>query len=146
MWKGAFQGLYLVHGLILAGAAIGFFRFWRRTRFWLPKYVHVLAAGGLAMGIWTVSLLPANAPINKYGLVGRLVLVLAVPAMVYFVFVFHGGQRAAFRRTVSKLVPCPSCGKPIAAQPSNLGQANSSLRFVDRECQHCGMTLVGLAR
>ena len=49
MW-GALKAVYLVHAALLVLAAIGFFRFWARTRFWLPKYVHVLAGASFALG------------------------------------------------------------------------------------------------
>ena len=31
--------------------AVGFLTFWIRTRFWLPKYIHVLAAIGLIVAV-----------------------------------------------------------------------------------------------
>jgi hypothetical protein len=88
----------LLHGVVAALGAIGFFIFWARTRFWLPKYAHLLAAVGLVVGVWCVSNVPADAPINKAGGTAKLLLALALPAMVYFFFVFYGGQKAAFRR------------------------------------------------
>jgi hypothetical protein len=39
--------LFFVHAL----SAVGFFIFWARTRFWLPKYAHILAAIGLLVGL-----------------------------------------------------------------------------------------------
>jgi hypothetical protein len=41
-------------------AAVGFVRFAVRTRFWLPRYVHVMAAVALAIGIWFVTIVPAT--------------------------------------------------------------------------------------
>lgn len=93
-----FKGFQLVHAVFLAIAAVGFFIFWVRTRLWLPKYVHVLAAIGLAVGVWCASNVPNDAPISKEGPIAKLLLPLTVPAMVYFFFVFYGGQKAAFRR------------------------------------------------
>lgn len=93
-----FQGFQLVHFVFFAVAAVGFLIFWSRTRFWLPKYAHVLAAIALLIGIWCASTIPDDAPISKRGPLGKLLLALALPAMVYFFFVFYGGQKAAFRR------------------------------------------------
>jgi len=63
------------------------------------KYVHLLAGIGLAVGILTISAAPTDAPVGKAGPVARLLLMLLVPAMVYFFFIAHGGQKAAFKRT-----------------------------------------------
>lgn len=87
-----------MHGVILVISAVAFFIFWARTRFWLPKYAHILAAIGLAVGAWCVSNVPEDAPIRKEGPTAEVLWALALPAMVYFFFVFYGGQRAAFRR------------------------------------------------
>ncbi len=96
LWQ-FFRGFQLLHGVLLALGAIAFFIFWARTRFWLPKYAHVLASIGLVVGVWCASISPADAPINREGPITRLLFPLVVPAMVYFFFVFYGGQRAAFR-------------------------------------------------
>ena len=93
-----FTGFQVLHGVLLALAAIGFFIFWVRTRFWLPKYAHILAAIGLVVGIWCVSNVPDDAPVSKHGPLVKLLGALILPAMVYFFFVFYGGQQAAFRR------------------------------------------------
>ena len=93
-----FTGLQVLHGVLLALAAVGFFIFWGRTRFWLPQYTHILAAIGLAVGIWCVSSVTDDAPVNKHGPVVKTLGALILPAMVYFFFVFYGGQQAAFRR------------------------------------------------
>jgi hypothetical protein len=92
-----FTGFRVLHGVLLAFAAVGFFIFWIRTRFWLPKYAHILAAIGLAVGIWCVSNVPDDAPISRYGPGVKFLEALILPAMVYFFFVFYGGQQEAFR-------------------------------------------------
>jgi len=91
----------------MALSAIGFFIFWARTRFWLPKYAHILAAIGLVVGLWCVSNTPNDAPINKGGPTARLLSALALPAMVYFFFVFYGGQQAAHRSRFGRPARCP---------------------------------------
>jgi hypothetical protein len=98
MFTHSFRGFQLLHGVLLALAAVGFFIFWARTRFWLPKYAHILAGIGLAVGIWCVSTVTDDAPISKKGPVVKFLSALVVPAIVYFFFVFYGGQQAAFRR------------------------------------------------
>ena len=91
--------IHVFHGIVLSIAAVGFFALWYRTRFWLPRYVHVLAVVGLGVGIALIYLMPADAPINKQlGIWGNIVLLAICPLLVYLVFVFYGGQAAAYRR------------------------------------------------
>jgi hypothetical protein len=91
-----FRGLQFLHTVLLALCAVGFFVFWARTRFWLPKYAHILAAMSLAvaLGLFSVSNPPVDAPINRGGQITKFLFVLTFPAIVYFFFVFYGGQRA----------------------------------------------------
>jgi len=93
-----FRGFQLLHGVLLLISAVGFFIFWARTRFWLPKYAHVLAATGLVVGVWCASNVPKDAPLGKQSSMAKLLFALVLPAMVYFFFVFYGGQKAAHRR------------------------------------------------
>lgn len=106
-WLGA---AYAIHVLLAVLAAVGFFRYWGKTHFWLPRYVHYLAAIGLAVGLACIAFMPPNAPINQGGWTGlkKALLVLILPALVYFFFVFYGGQRAAHERTYQPL-PCQYC-------------------------------------
>jgi hypothetical protein len=140
LWN-MFQGFQIVHEVLLILAAVGFFMFWARKRFWLPKYVHVLAAIGLAVGLWCEANAPANAPINNQGPIAKLLLVLALPAMVYFFFVFHGGQFAAFDRRFGASVPCPYCKRPVAAFRDGDCARDGELSYAERQCPHCGQTL-----
>jgi len=110
-----FTGITLLHTALLVLSAIGFFIFWRRTRFWLPKYAHVLAFIGLVVGIWSSAGIPVDAPLGKQGPIIKLLAALVLPAMVYFFFVFYGGQRAAYARRFPRTVPCPYCRKPVVA-------------------------------
>jgi len=98
MLRQLFAGFQILHVVLLIGGAIGLFGFWMRTRFWLPKYAHILAAiASLVEGLVRLDN-TKDAPINKAGTIGKALLALVVPAMVYFFFLFYGGQRAAFRR------------------------------------------------
>jgi hypothetical protein len=107
-----------VHVLLLVVAAIWFFRFWARTRYWFPRYVHVMAVVALAIGVWLLWIVPSAAPLNKdsYKIFKQALIVLGLPALVYFVFIFHGGQHAAYEsRQRSQAVKCPFCGGAEAA-------------------------------
>jgi hypothetical protein len=77
MWKHFFDGFNLIHAALLVLAAAASFRFWVRIRFWLPRYIHVMAAIGFAISIWVASALPADAPASKAGPVGRILIALA---------------------------------------------------------------------
>jgi len=136
-----FKGFHLLHVALLTLAAIGFFMFWARTRFWLPRYVHFLAAIGLAVSLWGLTTTPDDAPINQQGPIAKLLLALALPAMVYFFFVFYGGQRAAFERRLTRMGPCPYCNQPVAYfhnGDSATGEKRSSL---EKQCASCSVTL-----
>jgi len=121
-WLGA---AYAIHVLLAVLAAIGFFRYWSRTHFWLPRYVHYLAAIGLAVGLACIAFMPSSAPINQGGRAGlkKTLLVLALPALVYLFFVFQGGQRAAYERT-HQPAPCQYCRGADVVPGSR--------------CSHCG--------
>jgi hypothetical protein len=111
-----FRGLQFLHGVLLALSAIGFLVFWARTRFWLPKYAHILAAISLVVGVWCVSNVPEDAPVNKGGPTVRLLFAFAFPAIVYFFFVFYGGQHAAFNRQFGKPTSCLYCKMRMTAR------------------------------
>lgn len=81
------SGLRLIHIIVFAIGAIGLFQFWKRTRFWLPKYAHVLGGVGLAVGFGIVLAVPPDAPISKHGPVVRALFALVIPAIVYFFFI-----------------------------------------------------------
>lgn len=100
-----------IHFLLAFIAAFGFFRFWAKTRFWLPRYVHYLALAAWLISIWVLSTTPSNAPINRGNWRGvkHAVGLFALPATVYFFFVFYGGQREAHNRTHPP-APCRNCG------------------------------------
>jgi hypothetical protein len=141
MWKHLLGGLYLVHLALLAVAAFGFFTFWARTRFWLPKYIHVLAGIAFLVMLGVLSMATADAPVNKWGLLSRVLFSLALPAIVYFVFVLYGGQRAAFDRSHEGQAPCPFCGHLVAAHPTGSTESQSIGRVIERQCPGCGQAI-----
>jgi len=137
-----FRGFQLLHGVLLALAAIGFFTFWVRTRFWLPKYVHFLAAIGLVVGLWCVANISDGAPINKEGPIAKFLLVLVIPGMVYFFFVFYGGQSASFKRRFERSsMACPSCGLPVTTLQTRSDTPTPTPSNPQQQCPHCGQLL-----
>lgn len=136
MFGQLFKGFQFVHGVLLALSAVSFFVFWWRTRLWLPKYAHVLAAVGLLVGLWCAYSVPADAPISRDGPAAKLLLALAVPAMVYFFFVFYGGQRSAFKRRFERSAQCPQCGEEVTVL-----QNWKATPYDVQRCAHCGQPL-----
>ena len=122
-WRTA---VLVIHLLLGVAAAVAYFRYWGRTRFWVPRYVHYLAAVALIVGIFAVSTASPDAPMNqgKWRDLKRGLIALSVPALVYGFFVFYGGQRVAHERVHARL-ECPNCrkGPVVAGMPcSNCGQ------------------------
>ena len=142
LWD-VFQGLKILHWGLLTLAAAGFFTFWARTRFRLPKYIHILAAIGLAIGFWCLYSAHDGAPISKQGPVVKTLSVLALPAMVYFFFVFYGGQRAAFERHSVPSAPCPYCKRPVTALRDGNGTIDGEYSYAKRGRPHCGQAFGG---
>ena len=141
MWKQLFQGFNLIHGVLLILAAGASFRFWARTRFWFPRYIHVLAGIGFAVSVWVMSAMPADAPANKDGPVARLLVVLALPAIIYFFFIVYGGPRAAYYSSLRGAAPCPFCQSPVRTLPDGVNSPKGSPSFAEPACPQCGRDL-----
>jgi len=77
-----FDGFRLLHLVVFLAGAFGFLQFWKRTRFWLPTYVHVFGVMGPVIGIWIATSLSTDAPAAHKGPIIRVLLALVVPAMV----------------------------------------------------------------
>lgn len=138
MWKHLFDGFNLIHAIFLLLAAAASFKFWVRIRFWFPRYIHVLAAIGFAVSIWVASALPTDAPASKAGPVGRILIALALPAIIYFFFIVYGGPRAAFYSSSRDSAPCPFCQNPVPTFPNDANNPTASPRFAEPMCPACG--------
>jgi hypothetical protein len=90
--------LNVAHALAALIVAAAHFTLWRRTGYWLPRYIHFLAVVAFLVGIATTRTIPPDAPIARWGLFGQVFLLLLFPALVYFFFIFYGGHAAALRR------------------------------------------------
>ena len=91
-WKDLFD---MAHAAVLVAGGIGYLWLWRRHRFWLPRYAHVLALGGtavVALAVW------AGGPSEPARRERGLWIVLMMPLLIYFVFVFYGGAEEARKR------------------------------------------------
>jgi len=140
MWKGLFNGFRFLEGILLISGGVGCLTFWARTRFWLPKYIHVLAAIGLIVGALSVWASPADAPIKQHGLIASVLLAFVLPAIIYAYFILHGGQQVAFDRSSSKSAPCPFCGTPLRALRHDV-QGTPTIQFAESVCPHCSHQL-----
>ena len=107
------SGLYDAHRLLLVLAAVGYFAYWTRTHFWMPRYAHALAGGAVLVGLCLLLLTPADAPVHHepLGWLKKGAMVAVFPALVYCFFIFYGGQRAAYDRAHA----CQRCGGDHAA-------------------------------
>ena len=139
MWRDLFRGFTVVHAMLAILAAIGFFKLWARTRFWLPRYAHVLAGIGFLAGLLVLSAVPADVR-QRVGLLRQLLGLVIIPAFVYFFFIFYGGNIAALR-SVAILAPCPFCQVPIPAISHRSKAQKSQVRFLEKTCEHCGHSL-----
>ena len=140
MWHEFFAGFRLIHGILLLVAAVGLFKFWRRSGFWLPTYIHIMAGIGFVITYWALSATPPDAPASKYGPLVRLLIALILPAIIYFFFIIYGGQRVAFRRSFPKK-SCPFCQGLVEVLPEDIHAPGVGTRFAERECPHCGQAL-----
>lgn len=76
----------------LAGVSIVNLFLWRKYRFWVPRYVHFLAAGAFALILWLNWLwISAGGQFT----LRRGIIILIFPSLVYLIFVSYGGVRAA---------------------------------------------------
>ena len=115
------QWLHSAAFILAVAAAIVFLV---RTRFWFPRYVHWFAGVALVIGLGVLAIYSAD-PANTGGWTRRVVVVLVFPAIVYFLFVILGGQRAAY--DARRWMRCPNCG--AEAHPGEV-------------CGSCGQRLV----
>jgi hypothetical protein len=140
MFSDLLKGLNFLHAISFVVGAFGLFMFWARKRFWCPIYIHVMAAVALALGTWMMATIDDSAPICKYGSVGKVLIALCVPAMVYFVFVFYGGQRAAYESRFIEVPQCPRCQSPL---PVDLrpGGPDGESPYTWQYCPRCGQAV-----
>ena len=78
----------------LAFVSVADLLLWRKYGFWVPRYVHVLAMGALAL-ILGLNWMWLQAG-GEFSLRRGIVIVL-FPLLVYFIFVSYGGVKAAAR-------------------------------------------------
>jgi hypothetical protein len=130
--------LLVLRGILLLIAAVFLFRFWKRTQFWLPAYIHWLAIVSLLIMIWSLSTVPDDAPLSKDGLLTKLLLALSVPAVIYATFIVFGGQNVAFRRQFGTAIACPVCRKTISSFPAGRGKPEEAAKESEVRCPNCG--------
>lgn len=140
MSKYAFNGPRFIEAVLVILGGFGFVTFWLRTRLWLPKYIHVLAAVGLIVGVLSVWASPKDAPIKQQGLMACVLLAFALPIIIYAYFILHGGQYAAFKRSFPGSAPCPFCKNPVDSLPYG-SSGTTTAQFAPSACPHCSHPL-----
>jgi uncharacterized membrane protein len=93
------DGFHLIHGLILVVVGVFNFWFWAKKGFWVPKYVHILAAIALIISVVLGWLAFSQGYIKDPPAAIRvwIMTMILMPSIVYFFFVFYGGVKAACR-------------------------------------------------
>lgn len=96
-----FGSFGLETGLPLLFMLGGSLLLWRRSGYWLPMYVHVLAVLSFAAIVYINWLwVRAGQPMWTR----RYLLIAAFPLSVYFIFIAYGGLKGAVRRTQPELL------------------------------------------
>jgi hypothetical protein len=138
------QGWRLADVVLIALSAGGILTFWKRTRFWIPLYIHFLAAVALAVGVWTSFSAPPESPVGKAGLLARILLSFALPAIVYGFFILRGGQGVAYRKRFATLVRCPNCSREVKVLRID-GNRRRPVKYLGNPiCPNCGLDLTHL--
>ncbi|MGH9715545.1 MAG: hypothetical protein ACRD4R_02275 [Candidatus Acidiferrales bacterium] len=132
-----FRGLLIYHDVLFAFTAIAFLTFWARTRFWLPKRAHILAAIGLTVDFWSTVHAAADSPVAKMSPAAKFLFALILPTIIYFFFVFYGGQFYAFKNRFKKVSRCPHCKLPI----NYVSIGTDAHELTQVSCPHCGQLL-----
>jgi hypothetical protein len=100
--KEVIKGFHLIHGVIFLIVGVFNLWFWSRRRFWVPKYVHVMAGISFVIAIllgWMAFSLDRVSDPGRAIRVWILITVL-FPTIVYFAFAFYGGVEAAYRSRI----------------------------------------------
>jgi hypothetical protein len=135
------NGLSILAGVLLIFSAIRSLPFWMRTRFWFPKYVHVMAAIGAAVMLLCLAGTPDDAPVSKDGPLAKLLFVSSLPAIIYFIFLLYGGQRSAYLRHFEKSILCSCCKSPVLVCDNTDSAPDRKLPNTERHCPQCGQSL-----
>ncbi len=102
--KTLIQGFTIIHGLVILIAGVFHLWLWARRRFWVPRYVHIIAAIALVIAIFLgwmgFSIGNVNNP--EKAIRAWILMIILFPSIVYFFFVFYGGVEAAHKTKMPK--------------------------------------------
>jgi hypothetical protein len=137
LFHNLFRGFRIYHAVLFGFIATTCLIFWKRTRFWLPKRAHVLAAIGLAVGLWSTAHAAGDSTVARMSPTVKFLFALILPSTVYFFFVAYGGQFFAFKGRFKKKAHCPHCKLPVNYIPTG----SDTIEFASVSCPHCGQLL-----
>jgi uncharacterized membrane protein len=104
--KDLLKQFHLIHGVLIIIAGVFNLWFWSRRRFWVPKYVHIVAAISLVIAIllgWMA--FPLDQTSNPQRAIGIWIFItILFPTVVHFVFVFLGGVETTYRRRFPRAI------------------------------------------
>ena len=100
--KELIKGFHLIHGVIFLTVGVFNLWFWSRRRFWVPKYVHVMASISFIIAILLGWMAFSLDHVSNPGRAIKIWILITVlfPTIVYFAFAFYGGVEAAYRSKI----------------------------------------------
>jgi len=84
------EDMTLIHGIKIILGIFNFW-FWIRNRFWVPRYVHLIAIFAFCLGCIMLWLFEPGSKADNKGT--KIFLLFLMPFIVYVLFVFFGGAR-----------------------------------------------------
>ena len=98
---------------------------WKRSGYWMPRYVHVLALAALGVILW-INWLWVRAGGAMW--TRRYVIIAFFPGLVYFTFITFGGLRAAIWHREKSLPPEDLVGQPPSTSTVDTSPAGPQVR------------------
>ncbi len=94
------KGFHLIHGVVILIVGVFNLWFWSRRRFWVPKYVHIIAGISFVIALFLgwMGFSIGNIPNPQRAIRISILITILFPTIVYFVFVFLGGVEATYGR------------------------------------------------
>jgi hypothetical protein len=104
--KDLIKQFHLIHVILIIIAGVFNLWFWSRRRFWVPKYVHIIAGISfvIAFLLGWMGFSIGNIPNPQRAIRIWIFITILFPTIVYFIFVFLGGVEAAYKRRFPRTI------------------------------------------